>query len=233
MDYERIRDFILSYSKDRNDILESLRESAEDRNVPIIRRDMESFLGTLIAMNRPGRILEIGTAIGYSAIVMAGAGGCHIDTCELSEDRVQEAHDNIVRAGYVCDIRTVYGNVAVRDEQSDSVNVKSDVIIYQGDAAQTIKEFNDKYDFIFIDAAKAQYMIYLKECIRLSHPGTVIVTDNIFEDGKVLQSHFLVEKRDRTIHDRMREYLEYITNTEELETAILSIGDGVAVSVVK
>ena len=117
-------------------------------------------------------------------------------------------------------------NIAISDFEKN-------INLIKGDAAISLKDLSDTYDFVFIDAAKAQYMDYLDESIRLSHSGTVIVTDNILSDGDVLESHFLVEKRYRTIHDRMRDYLYRIKNDERLETAILSIGDGVAVSVCK
>ena len=150
---------------------------------------------------------------GFCAIMETIKGGAFVMMkmkIVMDEDRIAVARDNISRSGY------------------------KNIHILEGDAAETLRGIENKeYDFVFIDAAKAQYKIYMEEAIRLSHPGTVIITDNILADGDVLESHFLVEKRDRTIHDRMREYLYMIKNDDRLETAILSVADGIAVSVVK
>lgn len=242
MDYERIRDFIISYSQDDVGVLGEIYTEAVADGVPIIRRETRDFLKTILIMNRPKEILEVGTAVAYSTLVMADtlkriyktsdktldktsditsditldktSGGLsddifHIDTCESDPERIKVASHNIERYG------------------------EKRITIYPGDAAETLKNIDGKkYDFIFIDAAKAQYDIYLEEAIRLSHTGTVILSDNILADGEILESHFLVEKRDRTIHDRMRAFLYKIKNDDRLETAILSVADGVAVSVV-
>ena len=226
MDYSRIRDFVMSYSHDDTGLLKDIHDKALEKDVPIIRREAADYLKVMLQIVRPKNVLEIGTAVAYSTLLIAdtladvfGKNGTlmydaestwSIDTCELDTDRITEARTNIAKSGY------------------------KNIQIFEGDAAETLRGIQDKvYDFIFIDAAKAQYMIYMEEAIRLSHPGTVIITDNILADGDVLESHFLVEKRDRTIHDRMREYLYMIKNDDRLETAILSVADGIAVSVVK
>ena len=144
------------------------------------------------------------------AEVLDNIGEYHIDTIELDDVRAEEAQGHITEFG-----------------KEDKIH------LYRGDAAEVLKTLTEKYDFIFIDAAKAQYMNYLQAVMKLVHADSVIVTDNVLESGLVLESHFLVEKRDRTIHDKLREYLYTLKNDERLETAILSIGDGVAVSVVK
>ena len=215
MDYSRIRDFIMSYSKDDEGLLGDIYSKAIEKDVPIIRRDAADFLRVMISIVRPENVLEVGTAVAYSTIFIAAvldsihkSMDWHIDTCEMDEGRIAEAEKNISSSDY-----------------------KNNISLIKGDATLSLKNLVDSYDFVFIDAAKAQYMDYLDESLRLSHPGTVIITDNILSDGDVLESHFLVEKRDRTIHDRMRDYLYRIKNDERLETAILSIGDGVAVSV--
>ncbi len=217
MDYSRIRDFIMSYSKDDEGLLGDIYSKAIEKDVPIIRRDTADFLRVMISIVRPKNVLEVGTAVAYSTIYIAEvlnsinqSHDWHIDTCEMDEERIAEAENNISSSDYMGIINLI-----------------------KGDAALSLKSLGGSYDFVFIDAAKAQYMDYLDESLRLSHPGTVIITDNILSDGDVLESHFLVEKRDRTIHDRMRDYLYRIKNDERLETAILSIGDGVAVSVCK
>ena len=205
MDYNRIRDFILSYSHDDEGVLKDMYDYALQNEVPIIRRESRDFLITLLVSLKPKSILEIGTAIGYSAIVMAQATG------ELDAVRVTEARQFIDKAG-----------------------LKSRINVFEGDAISTLKSLKGNlYDFVFIDAAKAQYQNYLDCVLEMAQSGTVIVSDNILTDGDVLESHFLVEKRDRTIHDRMRAYLYSIKNDSRLETAILSVADGMAVSVVK
>jgi Predicted O-methyltransferase len=218
LDYERIRTFIKGFIKDDDSSLGELYRDAVARDIPVIREDAADYLKVLLTQLKPKRILEVGTAIGYSALYMADVmgGDTYIDTIEFDEARTDEAEDNFKRFG------------------------REDIIkLHRGDAAEVLAGFvnNDlnslPYDLVFIDAAKAQYSIYLSYVMKLIHPGTVIVTDNIFESGLVLESHFLVEKRDRTIHDKMREYIYQIKNDERLETAILSVGDGIAVSVVK
>ena len=242
MDYERIRNFILSYTSDNGGVLCHIRKKAEEDGVPIIRKDTEDFLKVMIRMIKPKRILEIGTAVGYSSIFFAetlqamykddttdkisetdeanvtnetnevNKTAWSIDTCELDKDRIETAKKNIEAAGY--------------DGQ---------ITIHEGDACDSLKKLIEdgrKYELIFIDAAKAQYMDYINLSMKLSDKNTTIITDNIFGDGDVLESHFLVDKRDRTIHDRMREYVYHITHSDELETALVPIGDGLAVSTV-
>lgn len=214
LDYERIRTFVKSYIKEDSEKLEEIYSSAVEREVPVIREDTRDYLRLLLNQVKPVKVLEIGTAVGYSALFMAevldNIGEYHIDTIELDDVRAEEAQGHITEIG-----------------KEDKIH------LYRGDAAGVLKTLTEKYDFIFIDAAKAQYMNYLQAVMKLVHADSVIVTDNVLESGLVLESHFLVEKRDRTIHDKLREYLYTLKNDERLETAILSIGDGVAVSVVK
>ena len=133
------------------------------------------------------------------------------DALELSEERTAEARTNVKRLGKETQIQVICG-----------------------DAAETLKELpDDAYEFAFVDAAKAQYIYYLPDVLRVLKPGGVIVSDNILQEGEVLESHFLVEKRNRTIHDRMREYLYVLTHDDRLETAILPVGDGMAISVLR
>ena len=233
MDYERIRNFILSYTSDNGGVLCHIRKKAEEDGVPIIRKDTEDFLKVMIRMIKPKRILEIGTAVGYSSIFFAetlqvlykddttdkisetdeaNETAWSIDTCEFDKERISAAKKNIEEAGF--------GN---------------QITIHEGDACDSLKkliEDSRKYDLIFIDAAKAQYMDYINLSMKLSDKNATIITDNIFGNGDVLESHFLVDKRDRTIHDRMREYVYYITHSDGLETALVPIGDGIAVSIV-
>ena len=209
-DYERIRSFIRSYYTDEGGGLQELYNSAVARGVPVIRQDTRELLRLLLEMNRPGKILEIGTAVGYSALFMALClPDAEIVTMELDPERAAEAQANFDRLQ--C----------------------SRIKLLEGNAAELLKDLDGTYDFIFVDAAKAQYIVYLPELLRLSHSGTVILSDNVLQEGNILESHFLVEKRDRTIHDRMRDYLNKITHTEGLVTSIMPVGDGVAVTYMK
>lgn len=216
MDFDRIRTFVKSYIREDDSDLSKLYDDAVRRDVPVIREDTADYLKVLLAGLKPERILEVGTAVGYSALFMAVylGGTTSIDTIELDTDMADEAEANFRRFK------------------------KDDVItLHRGDAAEILEDMAEQggrsYDLVFIDAAKSQYKVYLSQAMRMVHPGSVIVTDNILESGLVLESHFLVEKRDRTIHDKLREYIYLIKNDERLETAILSVGDGIAVSVVK
>ena len=215
-DYARIRSFINSFNKnDENEILADIYFSAKDMKVPVIREDMKELIRLLLLINKPKKILEIGTAVGYSASFMVDVlkKDVSIDTLELDRERILIAKENIKRLGFEDNIK-----------------------IIEGDAEESLKELSKSdiniYDMIFIDAAKGQYMIYLDEALKMSKPGTIIISDNILEDGKIIESHFLVEKREITIHDRIRQYLYRLKNDERLATDILSVGDGAAVSLV-
>ncbi len=207
---ERISSFIRSYIHDDEGILGEIYADAVSRGVPVIRPETREFIKTQIMLAKPANVLEIGTAVGYSALYMIGhmpADG-HITTIELSAERASEARRNIALCG--------------RDKQIE---------VCEGDAAEVLKKLDGSYDMAFVDAAKGQYMVYLPEVMRLVRAGGVIISDNILQEGEVLESHFTVAKRDRTIHDRMREYIYELMNNGELATSIIPVGDGVAVSV--
>jgi predicted O-methyltransferase YrrM len=209
-DFERITSFINSFNKDDEGTLGEIYEQARERGIPVIRRETRELLKLLMLMQHPANILEIGTAVGYSALYMSKYASCHshITTIELDTDRAEEARTNIKRLGM------------------DSV-----ITVLQGDAAEVLPTLSGSFDFAFVDAAKGQYLNYYEEVMRLLAPGGLILSDNVLQDGEILESHFLVTKRDRTIHDRMRDYLYTIKNDSRLETAILSVGDGVALSI--
>ena len=202
-EFARITSFVRSMAKEDAGALGELYRDAVKRGVPVIRPEARELLKTQLLLKKPKRVLEIGTAVGYSSI--------YITTLELSEERTAEARTNIKQLGKETQIQVICG-----------------------DAAETLKELpDDTYEFAFVDAAKAQYIYYLPDVLRVLKPGGVIVSDNILQEGEVLESHFLVEKRNRTIHDRMREYLYVLTHDDRLETAILPVGDGMAISVVR
>lgn len=209
---ERIVTFINSLDTKNSEILETIEREAREADVPIIRREMQSFLKVLLMLKKPVRILEVGTAVGFSALLMSEymPEGCRITTIENYEKRIPVARENFRRAG--------------KEEQ---------ITLLEGDAAEVLKTLDGPYDFIFMDAAKGQYIHYLPEIRRLLPDGGCLVSDNVMQDGDVIESRFAVERRNRTIHARMREYLYELKHNEELVTSIIPLGDGVAVSVKK
>lgn len=209
---ERIVTFINSLETENSKILEAIEKEALDARVPIIRKEMQSFLKVLLAIQKPMCILEVGTAVGFSALLMSenAPEGCRITTIENYEKRIPIARENFKRAG--------------KEQQ---------ITLVEGDAMEVLQTLDGSFDFIFMDAAKGQYIHYLSEVMRLLPKGGVLVSDNVMQDGNVIESRFAVERRDRTIHSRMREYLYELKHNEELVTSILPLGDGVAVSVKK
>lgn len=207
---ERIVTFINSLDTKNSEILETVEKEALASSVPIIRREMQSFLKTLLLIKKPMRILEVGTAVGFSALLMSeyAPEGCRITTIENYEKRIPIARENFRRAG--------------KEEQ---------IALIEGDAAEVMKKLEGPFDFIFMDAAKGQYIHYLPEALRLLPEGGVLVSDNVMQDGDVIESRFAVERRNRTIHARMREYLYELKHNDALVTSIIPLGDGVAVSV--
>lgn len=210
---ERIVSYIHSLEKTNSDILEKIEKEAHEDNVPIIRKEMESFLRVVLELKRPKRILELGTAVGYSAILMSECieKKSKIVTIENYEKRIPIAKQNIKDAG------------------------KEEVIeLLEGDAMEIMPTLQEnQFDFVFMDAAKAQYIHFLPEVMRLMKKGAVLITDNVLQEGDLIESKYVVRRRDRTIHKRMREYLEVVKNSKDLETSIVPIGDGITVSVKK
>ncbi|HJD41428.1 MAG TPA: O-methyltransferase [Candidatus Mediterraneibacter quadrami] len=207
---ERIVTFINSLDTKNSELLETIEKEARRGDVPVIRREMQSFLKVLLMLKQPANILEVGTAVGFSALLMSESvpAGCRITTIENYEKRIPVARENFRRAG--------------KEEQ---------ITLIEGDAADVLKTLEGPYDFIFMDAAKGQYIHFLPEILRLLPTGGCLVSDNVMQDGDVIESRFAVERRNRTIHARMREYLYELKHHPELETSIIPLGDGVAVSV--
>lgn len=209
---ERMSAFIDSFDKGNTPFLDEIEKFALETQVPIIRKPMQSLLKFLLAYAKPGNILEVGTAIGFSALLMSeyAPENCHITTIEKYEKRIPVARANFEKAG--------------REDK---------ITLLEGDAADILKELEGSFDMIFMDAAKGQYIHFMPDIIRLLAPGGLLVSDNVLQDGDIIESRFAVTRRNRTIHARMREYLYEITHHPELETTILPVGDGVTLSVKK
>lgn len=206
---ERLVTYINSLDTGNTAMLDQIEREATADYVPIIGKEMQSFLKFLLAMKKPARILEVGTAVGFSAILMAEYDPvpCQITTIENYEKRIPIARENFKRAGK-----------------------EAQIALLEGDAAEVLKTLEGPYDFIFMDAAKGQYIHFLPEILRLLAKDGVLVSDNVLQDGDVIESRFAVTRRNRTIHKRMREYLYTLTHSEELVTAVLPVGDGITLS---
>ena len=209
---ERMVTYIHSLESPETPLLEAIEQEALDTFVPIIRKETQSFLKVLLLMKKPLRILEVGTAVGFSALLMSEymPENGHITTIENYKKRIPIARENFKRAG--------------KEEQ---------ITLIEGDALEVMKTLSGPYDFIFMDAAKGQYIHYLPEVLRLLAPEGVLVSDNVLQDGDIIESRFAVERRNRTIHSRMREYLYELKHHEMLQTSLLPLGDGIALSVKK
>lgn len=207
---ERVSAYINSLYPGNSDLLDQIEAEAKADRVPIIRKETQSLLRVLVEAHRPRKILEVGAAIGFSALLMCeyAPEDCRITTIENYEERILAARENFARAG-----------------RADRIT------LLPGDALEVLRGLTDSYDLIFVDAAKGQYISYLPEVLRLLKAGGILVSDNVLQDGDIIESRFAVERRNRTIHARMREYLYALTHQKGLVTSILPLGDGVTVSV--
>ena len=208
---ERVLDFIRSFGVDRgSEALHMIEKEAVRDDVPIIRKETGELLRILLQIKKPEKILEVGAAIGFSSVFMGENTGknTHITTIENYEKRIPIAKENFRRAG--------------REAQ---------ITLLEGDAGQILKELEDSFDMIFMDAAKGQYINWLPDVMRLMKNGGVLISDNVLQEGDIIESHYLVERRNRTIYKRMREYLYELKHNPSLITSIIPLGDGVTVSV--
>lgn len=220
--FERTEIFIESLNEGNTEFLDNLEAEANRDNVPIIRKSMQRFLKLMLELKKPKNILEVGTAVGFSAILMAqySQSDCHITTIEKYEKRIPVAKENFLKSGFNDKITLIEG---------DAKNILNELLENEnGD-----DKFAGRYDMIFMDAAKGQYINFLPNAVKLLKKGGVLITDNVLQDDTVIQSKFTVVRRDRTIHKRMREYIRALMQSDELTTDILQLGDGISVSVKK
>ncbi len=209
---ERVVAYINSLDCGNSEICNTIEKEAIADQVPIIRKEMGNLLKVLISIVAPERILEVGTAVGYSSILMSEnmPQGCTITTIENYDKRIPVARNNFKRAG------------------------KEDVItLIEGDALEVLKGLEGPYDFIFMDAAKGQYINYLPDVKRILKKGGLLISDNILQEGELVESRYAVTRRNRTIHTRIREYVYELTHSDDFITSIVPIGDGITLSVKK
>lgn len=209
---ERLVTFINSFDTGNTPILDEIEKEALATDVPIIRKEMQCFLRFFLATTKPKRILEVGTAVGFSAILMCeyDPEECELVTIENYEKRIPIAKENFKRAG--------------KEKQ---------ITLLEGDAMEILPTLEGEFDLIFMDAAKGQYINFFPEIMRLLKKDGILISDNVLQDGDVVESHFIVERRNRTIYKRMRDYLYELTHKDDLVTTILPVGDGITLSVKK
>lgn len=209
---ERMEVFLETFLEEMPEYLTDIEFKAQKEHVPVIRRLTGGVLIFFLRAFNVKKVLEIGTATGYSALYMAeGKDDVLIDTIERVPGRIEQAKDNF-----------------------NKYDRKNRINLIAGDALNILKELSEKekkYDFIFMDASKGQYKIFAEYVLKLLNPGGVMITDNVMQEGEILESRYAVSRRNRTIHTRMREYLYYITHSKDWNTMILPVGDGIAVSI--
>lgn len=203
-----VEDYIRKTLKMNNGLLEEMEIYAEDNSVPIIHKEVSELLKVILKIHKPKRILEIGCAIGYSSIFFADVlnNDVEIITTERNPIMLEKAYENIKKAGL-----------------SDKIK------ILVGDAEETLNDIDGDFDMVFIDAAKGQYKLFFDIVFDKVKNGGIVISDNILYKGMIASDDFVV-KRKKTIVKRMRDYLDYICHQEFLDTSIIPIGDGVAIS---
>ena len=208
---ERIDEYIELLSEENSEYIERIREEALATDVPIIKRSSEAFMKSLLKIKRYTNILELGTAVAYSTLIIAENSEAQITTVEKFEPRIKIAKENIKFSEFKDRIELICEDVDI--------------------ALKNLVIQNKKYDFIFMDAAKAQYIKWLPDIKLLLEDEGVLFSDNILQEGSIIESKFAIDRRDRTIHKRLREYLRALTSDKNLTTSIIPIGDGVALSI--
>ena len=195
--------------KEHNNLM-IIKQKALEEHIPIIMDDTLEVIGNVLKENKPKRILEIGTAVGYSAICFSEflADGGKIDTIERDKERIKEAKKNI-----------------------KDMNLEKVIHIFEGDAVEILPTLNEKYDMVFIDAAKGKYPFFLKEALRMLSKNGIIFADNILYKGYVMSDYN--KHKQRTAVRNLREYIKEVTENENLDTEILEVGDGLAISKIK
>lgn len=207
--YDYMEQYIRSLIPSNEGVLEELEKYAVCNSVPIIQKEVGRFLELMINIKKPAKILELGTAIGYSSILMSisSKNRCNITTIERNSDMVHVAGENIKKYGFERNIQ-----------------------IIEGDCIDVLQELNEEFDLIFMDAGKGHYNHFLPHCLRLLSKGGIIIADNVLFRGMVASKE-LVKRRKITIVKRMKSYLDTISSSDDFITSVIPMGDGIAVTV--
>lgn len=213
----RIEIYIESLEAQLPPLLRKIEKKALEDGVPILKKPARDLLRVQIGQLRPARVLEVGTAVGFSALYMSHfiPSGGRLTTIEKVPERIAGAKRNFALAEEILEQRKV------------------SITLLEGDAAKILKELveqEEQYDLVFMDAAKGQYMHFLPDVLKLLAPSGTLISDNVLQDGMLIESRYAVTRRDRTIHLRMREYLYALTHENGLDTVILPAGDGIALT---
>lgn len=230
---EHITAYINSLELELPDYLRILEKEALHDAVPIIRKEAQAVLKFFLSMKQPKQILEVGTAVGFSCSLLSEymPQDCHITTIEKVPMRITEAKKNLAKARRASDISLVMGDAIDALKVLNKTITSEEVTLFEPSGKkQLIEQLPDCYDFIFMDAAKGQYMNFLPEIMKLLPVNGLFITDNVLQEGSIAKSKYSITRRDRTIHVRMREYLYELTHRDDLTTMILPVGDGMAVS---
>lgn len=210
IDISRFEKYISSISYDLDEDLDKIYNEAILNHVPVIRRASIDLLRTILTIIKPNNILELGTAVGFSASLMSRImdNQVSITTIERNDNRIAKAKENF-----------------------KLLKLEDNINLVEGDALEVIDNINETFDFIFLDSAKSSYKELLPKLISRLNKGGVLVTDNILQEGKLLSPRSIISQRDRTTYDRMREFVYDLYHTNELVTTVIPSGDGMAISV--
>jgi len=213
MDAVRIQEYLRSLEPEGDRLLSDIRAYAGEKGIPVVRPATGGLLQLLARLTQPAEMLELGTAIAYSSLLLASSCGGKLLTVEHDERLIPLARQNVREAG-----------------------LEERITLVQGEAGEVLKRLaaeGRQFGLIFLDAAKGQYLFWLEDLITLLAPGGLLVTDNVLQEGRVAESRYTVERRERSTHSRMREFLYRIKHDERLETTVLPLEDGVSLSVKK
>ncbi|HHU17651.1 MAG: O-methyltransferase [Anaerovoracaceae bacterium] len=214
---DKITSYLHSLYKPLNDGLQRLRQEAEEKHIPIILKETESYIYNIVKIKKPQRILEIGTAIGYASIFLATAlPEADIITLEVNDNMYRKAVDNVERFGL-----------------SDRIQIRlGDAARSLIDLANEIKDVElEGFDLVFIDAAKSYYKEFWEGSVPLCRKGAIILSDNVLLKARTVSDEYITDRRQKTNVRRMRQYIDYVMSLKNADTAILTIGDGIAVSI--
>ena len=205
---DKLKKYIDDVQPIRGGMLGEIQKNAYEKNVPIIPNDVVKLIEFIFAVTKPEKVLEIGMAIGFSSSLMAELmeGRGHVTTIDRFDVMIKQAKENFRKLGN-----------------------EDKITLIEGDAAEILPTLDEKYDIIFLDAAKGQYINFLPDCMRLLKVGGILIADDILQNGTVADDISEITRRQRTIHKRLRAFIEEITGNPYLTTSILTIGDGVAV----